>query len=227
MRLKAALFPYDGLDIEAGLNRLTKVGLITRYQTAGGISVIAIPTWSKHQQPHIREAVSELPANDASTVLALFEPVGSGKGREQEQEGVQVVGLQRKSPVRGLQSSGAILDRFEMFWAEYPRKTAKDSARKEFLQIAPDEAFTDRMIEAVRRARASEQWRKDSGQFIPHGRTWLHQKRWEDEAAVRVSEPVARQQVAGCDHVTPCTSPQECYQRLRDPKSYPRKAAAS
>jgi hypothetical protein len=36
----------------------------------------------------------------------------------------------------------------------------------------------------------SSQWLKEGGQFIPHARTYLHQKRWEDgfEEVPRLSE---------------------------------------
>lgn len=229
MRLKAALFPYDSLDLETGLRRLTEAGLIIRYQVED-LRLIAIPTWSKHQQPHIREAVSELPAPAASTVLAPFKPVGSGKGREQEQEGVLPgVGLQSKSPSRGLQSSGDVLARFERFWVEYPRKTAKDDARKAFLKLAPDEALTNTMIAAVQRARASAQWLKDRGEFIPHGRTWIHGRRWEDEAERAPTPPHTGGSggAGGCQHVTACATSQECYRKLRSPESHPVKAMAA
>src|SRR3989304_3090656 len=66
MRLKACLFPYDDLDIDQGLSSLVNVGLIQRYDRDGR-RVIAIPSWSQHQQPHIREPHSELPAPGAST----------------------------------------------------------------------------------------------------------------------------------------------------------------
>ena len=37
------------------------------------------------------------------------------------------------------------------------------------------------MVVAVEQHGASEQWRKDGGEFIPHPRTWLYQRRWDDE----------------------------------------------
>ena len=86
MRLKAALFPYDDLDIHTGLGALAKAGLIVRYDIKGR-KLVAIPTWAKHQQPHIRESVSELQPPDAGTVLAPVEPTGSGKGADQEGKG--------------------------------------------------------------------------------------------------------------------------------------------
>ena len=101
--------------------------------------------------------------------------------RDEASSSLPGIGLQRKSSSRGLQSSDDLLARFERFWVEYPRKTAKEDARKEFFKLSPDDGLANWMIEAVRRARASAQWTKDDGQFILHARTWLHQKRWEDE----------------------------------------------
>lgn len=88
-RLKASLFPYDDLDIEAGLSALALAGFITRYERDGR-RLLSIPTWAKHQQPHVKEAPSEIPEPEhgANTVLAPVEPVGSRKGREQEGNGV-------------------------------------------------------------------------------------------------------------------------------------------
>lgn len=200
-RLKAALFPYDDLEIGVGLGCLANAGLIIRYEGSGQ-RLISIPTWMKHQQPHIREAVSELPAPCASTVLAPAEPVGLGKGADQEQirEGVR----------------GALLARFERFWDVYPRKTAKDAARKVWLKLAPDDALTQLMIAKVRDHCRTSQWTKDDGEFIPHGRTWLNQKRWEDECdqrsgferrTVSVAEPYHWK---ACPHAQKCGSAREC-----------------
>jgi hypothetical protein len=41
------------------------------------------------------------------------------------------------------------------------------------------------MCAAIERAKTSEQWRKDGGQFIPHASTWLRAKGWEDEPAAQ------------------------------------------
>ena len=73
MRLKAQLFPYDALDLDAGLRALETAGLIVRYH-ADNRAIIAIPTFDRHQQPHLHEPPSRLPApdeNGASTVEAI------------------------------------------------------------------------------------------------------------------------------------------------------------
>ena len=204
-RLKASLFPYDDLSIDHGLGCLVNAGLIIRYE-GNGQKLIMLPTWAKHQQPHIRESVSKLPAPDAGTVPDWFEPVGrEGKGTDQGR------------------STGALRDRFERFWSEYPRKTAKDAAWKEWLKRSPDDALTELMISKVREHKASPQWTKDGGQFIPHPRTWLHQGRWEDESIERA--PVTRgggvmaqkEYTGPCigKHTPKCESTKACGEKMR------------
>lgn len=71
---------------------------------------------------------------------------------------------------------------FDRFWQAYPRKENKKRAQEAFARIDPDEALLTRMLAAVERAKASAQWRKDGGEFIPHAATWLNGRRWEDDA---------------------------------------------
>lgn len=72
-------------------------------------------------------------------------------------------------------------DWFEQFWHAYPRKTAKDSARKAFEKRKPDEALLSAMLAAIAVQAQSAEWAKDAGQFIPHPATWLNAGRWQDE----------------------------------------------
>lgn len=67
-RLKAEYLPYDSCDVAALLAQLTERGFIVRYVTDGR-ALIAIPMFTKHQNPHVREPASTIPAPD-STVLA-------------------------------------------------------------------------------------------------------------------------------------------------------------
>ena len=70
---------------------------------------------------------------------------------------------------------------FDRFWEAYPRKASKGRAEKAFAKINPDEQLVGRMCAAIERAKTSEQWRKDGGQFIKHPATWLNDRGWEDE----------------------------------------------
>ena len=74
---------------------------------------------------------------------------------------------------------------FDRFWSMYPRKVSKGAAERAFQTINPDEQLVGRMCAAIERAKTSEQWRKDGGQFIPHASTWLRAKGWEDEPAAQ------------------------------------------
>lgn len=70
---------------------------------------------------------------------------------------------------------------FEAFWSAYPRKVGKDAARKAFERRKPDAALLTQMLAAILAQAASEQWRKEGGQFIPYPATWLNEGRWQDE----------------------------------------------
>jgi hypothetical protein len=69
VRLKAMLFPYDDLDVDAGLGCLVNAGLITRYE-GNGLRLIAIPSWAKHQLPHAKEEPSRLPGPNGEIDVA-------------------------------------------------------------------------------------------------------------------------------------------------------------
>ena len=81
-------------------------------------------------------------------------------------------------------SSSAVpldVDRFSEFWTAYPRKVAKPEALKAWIKIKPDDDTFAAIMAGLAAAKASRDWTKDDGQFIPHPTTWLNQRRWEDQ----------------------------------------------
>jgi hypothetical protein len=60
-RIKAALFPYDEVDVDALLNGLAGKDFVTRY-VADGVPYLEIPTFSQHQRPKLDETPSVIPA---------------------------------------------------------------------------------------------------------------------------------------------------------------------
>lgn len=69
-KIKAVIFPYDNMDCDNLLIQLEKNGFILRY-SIGENKYIQILNFVKHQNPHIKEGVSSIPAPDlhcASTV---------------------------------------------------------------------------------------------------------------------------------------------------------------
>lgn len=73
------------------------------------------------------------------------------------------------------------MDGFASFWKRYPRKVGKQDAMKAWKRLKPDADLLRAIGEGLERAKASEQWQRDRGQFIPHPATWLNGRRWEDE----------------------------------------------
>lgn len=70
---------------------------------------------------------------------------------------------------------------FSEFWILYPKKQAKAAAEKAYLKIKPDRALFEKMKKALEAQKASFDWQKESGRYIPLPATWLNGKRWEDE----------------------------------------------
>ena len=69
-RIKAEVLPYDDCDVDGLLNDLEKHGFITRYEHDNS-KYIQVLNFTKHQNPHVKESESQIPAPDqhsASTV---------------------------------------------------------------------------------------------------------------------------------------------------------------
>lgn len=72
-RLKAEILPYDDCNVDDLLGQLTRRGFLIIYKVADNL-YIQITKFTKHQNPHIREAESTLPAPDSPG--ATLEPAG-------------------------------------------------------------------------------------------------------------------------------------------------------
>ena len=83
-------------------------------------------------------------------------------------------------------SAKALAVSFERFWSTYPKKRNKGDALKAWRALKPSEELVTAILAAVERAKASVQWRKDEGQFIPYPATWLRARGFEDEEHVDV-----------------------------------------
>ena len=69
VRLKARIFPFDTIDMDATLTELARAGFIIRYVVDGKhYACIKPASWKKHQRPRNDEPESTLPAADTATV---------------------------------------------------------------------------------------------------------------------------------------------------------------
>lgn len=97
-------------------------------------------------------------------------PTNNIKHKTQDKEHKTEDDIPPKAPLTG--------DAFERFWAVYPRKVGKQSAKRAFEKV---KVPLETLVTAVERQKCSAQWTRDNGQYIPHPTTWLNQGRWDDE----------------------------------------------
>lgn len=86
---------------------------------------------------------------------------------------------------------------FDGFWSSYPKKVAKKAARKAFDKLKPTAETMVQILAALKAQVASEEWRKEGGQYIPHPASWLNAERWTDEGvqlAAQTNAEYARNQ---------------------------------
>lgn len=84
--------------------------------------------------------------------------------------------------------------KFEEFYSKYPKKVKRQDVKKWFQKNKPSNELFSSMLNSLEQFRASKDWQKDGGQFIPYPSTWLNQKRWEDEYHEETEkEKIARQ----------------------------------
>lgn len=70
---------------------------------------------------------------------------------------------------------------FSRFWQTWPshcRKAARSECLRKWHRHGC-EAITEQVISAVERCKASRDWQKANGEFIPAPLTWLNQRRWD------------------------------------------------
>jgi hypothetical protein len=72
-KLKAEILPYDDCDIESMLCMLAERGFIQRYQV-NGERFIQVVNFTKHQNPHVKESASSIPAPDKHSASTVQDP---------------------------------------------------------------------------------------------------------------------------------------------------------
>ena len=98
-KIKAEVFPYDEVNVDSFLGELARLGFILRYEVEGE-RYIQIVHFDKHQNPHPREAPSNIPAAGPCPSLA---PAGSCLGNTQDLPSrAESPSLTTDSPSQGL-----------------------------------------------------------------------------------------------------------------------------
>lgn len=82
-------------------------------------------------------------------------------------------------------TAAQIADRFERFYAAYPKKRSRGVAEKTFAKLKPSEDLLAEMLAALEARAASGTW--IDLQFVPHPASWLNAKGWADVVQVEYS----------------------------------------
>jgi hypothetical protein len=182
--VKAALFPIDdhtGLsEVREALDELEGIGAICRY-TVAGTTYLHIPTWLDHQKVShptaskipVCPGCSGAPASSSGEIPE--DSVSPPESLAPERKGIEGNREQGSEPATG---RGSPPDRFDDFWAVYPRKDDKARARKAWVKATKGNTPEFLIGAAQRYGRLKSNTEKN---FILLPTTWLNGERWEDE----------------------------------------------
>ena len=112
----------------------------------------------------------------ASIALASCEQVAIPEERREEKRREET---EREIERDIVAKTATATDRFDEFWACYPKRVGKEPARKAWTRIAGANGLAGEIIEGIARWKQNRQW--DDPRFIPNPATFLNQRRWEDE----------------------------------------------
>jgi len=176
-KIKAHLFPYNGVDIEKCLDELSKK-LVIRY-VVNGKNYMQIRNFLKHQRPHHTEKASVIPPQNTVKQRPSRNNKEKSNGdstvNTQSGDGEARVGREGK----GKEGNGVmcITDaRFLSVWLKYPKKLGKKEAQKHFnASVVSDQDLKD--IDLALEKYIAYVAGKDA-QYIQMGSTWFNN--WRD-----------------------------------------------
>lgn len=202
-QIKIDLFPCDNVKVDKMLNELVEKGFIIRYSVDGN-KYIQVVNFAKHQNPHVKEQASEIPAPDkhGTSMMQTPEKQGSCTADSLSLDSLLLIPdsgfplTDSPSPQPSPAGSGGAPKMtkeamFKLFWESYPKKKSKGQAEKAWNKIKPDELLLKLILNKLEDARSSPEWTKEGGKYIPYPATWLNAKGWEDEFVQGMDVPDA------------------------------------
>lgn len=129
-------------------------------QTSNRSSIITIINWKLYQvsnQQDNQQATSKQPTDNQQTTTN-----------------------KNVKNVKNVKNEESSLVHFDRFLEAYPRKENKAKAKEAWIKKNLDGKI-DIILEAIKKWKATDQWKRDGGKFIPHPTTWLNGERWDDE----------------------------------------------
>ena len=156
-------------DFELALQTMHKVGLIARYAVGDGI-YLQVNKFDEHQPNLTKRTRSKFPEIPENTGTPENLPLNLTEFKRTESN----------PEPRAVARLADTL--FDAFWSAYPKKKARDAAKRAWNKRNPDQALLDTMLAAIRVQARSDDWVRGGGRFIPYPATWLNGARWTDVA---------------------------------------------
>lgn len=170
--------------INAALQALASIGCVSLYSVEGR-PYLYFPQWESHQSIRNKRSKFPEPPPCDSNLQAI------DRNCNQLNANVPVI-QSNPNPIR-IQSESESETKsnararakdascgFDAFWEAYPKKQGKKAAEAAFAK-AIKKISMDEMLAALEKHKASDQWTRDVGKYIPYAATWLNGERWNDE----------------------------------------------
>lgn len=176
---------YNEDSVKRLLDRMEKVHGVIKYDS--DTKEVLIPNWGKynwHNSPKTMAGAEKVAQHIKSetfkkTVVDTLS-IGYGYPMDISVSVLNTTTTVSKNSTDNHISNTVVEEYFDIFWKAYPRKTGKGDARKKFAKALTKTSF-ENIMAALGKVKASAQWQKDDGQFVPYPATWLNQERWDDE----------------------------------------------
>jgi hypothetical protein len=176
--VKAQVFPYEEVDIRALLVELSSKGKIILFISEEHHEFFYIKNFFKHQKIDrpSNPKYPEFKPDNAVQYTRLVEHSTSPRSEVKlSKDKLSKDKLLSAKPDDSEEKSS-----FDIFWEEYPRKVQKKTAKDVWKSKHLDSRLPE-IREFITKAKNTNDWQKDNGQFIPHPSTFLKQERWTDD----------------------------------------------
>ncbi len=187
----AGLFPrkdYRKTQVILWLNEIANAGMIKFYIGQDLKPYGSFTTWGRHQQQRAERPKHPKPEGRVGDFFLAIDDVLQEIDIIRNQMISEDIRCPRNPNPNPNPTLAQRKDLFARFWACYPKKKSKGQAEKAWTKINPDEQLLATMIATIERAKKSEDWTREKGQFIPYPATWLNAKGWEDSFNTEIDE---------------------------------------
>jgi hypothetical protein len=150
-----------------------KVGQRQYVHWTGSERVGRLPRLSRRSNKYEKRLAPPLPQKEYEAYLQRF-------GETLFVSGTDTVGNQARASARAMVTDRVRVTWFDKFWKAYPRKVGKPAAWTAWKK-AYNTFDLSKLLAGLERWKATEQWQKEDGKFIPYPATFLNQRRWEDD----------------------------------------------